>query len=38
MVLIPEGEFLMGSPANELNRNDDEGPRKKGFSRCFFYG
>ena len=29
MVLVPEGEFLMGSPADETNRKDDEGPQKK---------
>ena len=27
MVLIPGGSFLMGSPENELERNDDEGPQ-----------
>jgi len=25
-ILIPAGEFLMGSPDDELNRDDDEGP------------
>lgn len=29
MVPIPGGEFLMGSPANEPNRNPDEGPQHK---------
>ena len=27
MVLIPAGNFLMGSPANEAGRKDDEGPQ-----------
>jgi sulfatase modifying factor 1 len=27
MVLIPVGDFMMGSPANEAGRKDDEGPR-----------
>jgi formylglycine-generating enzyme required for sulfatase activity len=27
MVPIPGGKFLMGSPADEDNRNDDEGPQ-----------
>ena len=27
MVLIPAGNFLMGSPSNEAGRKDDEGPR-----------
>jgi sulfatase modifying factor 1 len=27
MVLIPAGNFKMGSPANEAGRKDDEGPR-----------
>ena len=27
MVLIPAGNFLMGSPANEEGRKEDEGPR-----------
>ena len=26
MVLIPEGDFLMGSPEDESERTDDEGP------------
>ncbi|UBM59274.1 formylglycine-generating enzyme family protein [Marinilongibacter aquaticus] len=29
MVCIPAGKFLMGSPANEANRNEDEGPQKQ---------
>jgi len=27
MVLIPKGSFLMGSPADEAGRQDDEGPQ-----------
>jgi formylglycine-generating enzyme required for sulfatase activity len=27
MVPIPAGEFVMGSPATEAKRNDDEGPQ-----------
>ena len=38
MVLIPEGQFLMGSPANELNRNDDEGPEKQVSLNAFWMG
>ncbi|MCB1237005.1 MAG: SUMF1/EgtB/PvdO family nonheme iron enzyme, partial [Verrucomicrobiae bacterium] len=29
MVAIPGGEFTMGSPASEANRNADEGPQRK---------
>ena len=29
MVPIPAGEYLMGSPATEANRKDDEGPQHK---------
>ena len=29
MVLIPGGEFVMGSPNNEAGRKDDEGPQHK---------
>jgi formylglycine-generating enzyme required for sulfatase activity len=27
MVLIPKGKFVMGSPADEANRKEDEGPQ-----------
>ena len=29
MVVVPAGEFLMGSPADETDRDGDEGPRHK---------
>jgi formylglycine-generating enzyme required for sulfatase activity len=29
MVVIPAGEFMMGSPANEKARSADEGPQRK---------
>ena len=29
MVLIPGGEFVMGSPQNEPNRADNEGPQRR---------
>jgi formylglycine-generating enzyme required for sulfatase activity len=29
MAPIPEGEFLMGSPATEAKRNEDEGPQHR---------
>lgn len=29
MMPIPAGEFVMGSPASEANRQDDEGPQHK---------
>ena len=38
MVLVPEGEFIMGSPANETNRKDDEGPQKKVAIDAFWMG
>ncbi len=37
--LIPAGEFMMGSPANEANRNEDEGPQHKvGITKAFYMG
>lgn len=38
MVLVPEGEFLMGSPATETNRKDDEGPQKEVTLDAFWMG
>jgi formylglycine-generating enzyme required for sulfatase activity len=29
MVVVPAGEFIMGSPASERGRNPDEGPQRK---------
>jgi formylglycine-generating enzyme required for sulfatase activity len=29
MIVIPAGEFMMGSPATETGRSDDEGPQHK---------
>ena len=29
MIPIPAGEFLLGSPKDEVNRKEDEGPQKK---------
>ena len=29
MVVIPAGEFMMGSPSSERGRNPDEGPQRK---------
>jgi formylglycine-generating enzyme required for sulfatase activity len=38
-VLIPAGEFLMGSPADEADRHDDEGPvHRVRISRPFLMG
>ena len=28
MVVLPTGEFMMGAPATEKDRNDDEGPQR----------
>ncbi|NNK76831.1 MAG: formylglycine-generating enzyme family protein [Maribacter sp.] len=38
MVLVPEGDFIMGSPANEMNRKEDEGPQKKVMVDAFWMG
>ena len=36
MVLLPEGEFLLGSPETENNREEDEGPQKKVKMESFY--
>jgi formylglycine-generating enzyme required for sulfatase activity/mono/diheme cytochrome c family protein len=38
MTPIPAGEFLMGSPASEAKRNDDEGPQRKVEVAAFWMG
>jgi len=38
MVVIPAGSFQMGSPANEPERNDDEGPQRRVTLRSFAMG
>jgi formylglycine-generating enzyme required for sulfatase activity len=38
MVAIPGGEFLMGSPPNEKDRKDDEGPQHPVKIRPFWMG
>src|SRR5690606_36490746 len=38
MVLIPEGNFMMGSPASETNRKADEGPMKEVALDAFYMG
>lgn len=38
MVPIPGGEFLMGSPATETGRRDDEGPQRKILVEPFWMG
>ncbi len=37
LVLIPAGEFVMGSPDSEEGRSDDEGPQHKVEIRNAFY-
>ena len=36
MIYIPQGEFLMGSPAREIGRYDDEGPQHLVRVRDFY--
>jgi formylglycine-generating enzyme required for sulfatase activity len=36
MISIPQGEFLMGSPAREIGRYDDEGPQHLVRVRDFY--
>ena len=38
MIAIPAGEFLIGSPADEFGRKEDEGPQKKVKTSQFFMG
>ncbi|MBW4617173.1 MAG: SUMF1/EgtB/PvdO family nonheme iron enzyme [Desmonostoc vinosum HA7617-LM4] len=38
MVYIPEGSFLMGSPANEPERLSSESPQRQVTVRAFFMG
>ena len=38
MVVVPAGEFMMGSPASEEGRNDDEGPQRRVTLRSFALG
>ena len=38
LLKIPGGRFLMGSPADELQRSDDEGPQHEVSLRAFFLG
>jgi formylglycine-generating enzyme required for sulfatase activity len=38
MVAIPGGTYLMGSPANEKGRNDDEGPQHPVTVKPFWMG
>ena len=39
MVVVPPGEFIMGSPAGEKGRDGDEGPRHRVvFSKAFAIG
>ncbi len=38
MVLIPGGTFMMGSPDDELDRYDDEGPQHEVTVPTFFMG
>ena len=36
--LIPKGKFLMGSPATEEQRGDDESQHEVVFTKDFFLG
>lgn len=38
MIVIPAGEFLMGSPENEAGRTADEGPQRRVTIRQFAVG
>ena len=38
MVVVPAGEFLMGSPESEAGRSSNEGPQRKVTMRAFAIG
>ena len=38
MVLIPAGKFLMGSPASEFGRNDNETQHEVRLTKPFYMG
>ena len=38
MVAIPSGEFVMGSPDSEADRNEDEGPQREVAIDAFWMG
>ncbi|WP_236262863.1 formylglycine-generating enzyme family protein [Aggregatimonas sangjinii] len=38
MLLVPKGNFVMGSPENEIGRNPDEGPQKEVVVDSFYMG
>ncbi len=38
MVLVPEGEFMMGSPETEADRKPDEGPQRQVQVDSFYMG
>ena len=38
MILIPGGTFIMGSPEDELDRSESEGPQRKVVVPSFFMG
>ena len=36
MLLCPPGEFMMGSPASEVGRSDDEAPHRVPITKAFY--